>query len=135
VTEKETGVYDKTDYISGALYEEFRYDGDGQPLSVTFADYLMPTICEIPPIEILMTEDAPSPLNPLGIKSAGEGGITPVGAVIASAIDAAIGIPGGVTQLPMTPQRVKALLRAKAAESGGHDASFETALRTSSGGR
>jgi carbon-monoxide dehydrogenase large subunit/6-hydroxypseudooxynicotine dehydrogenase subunit gamma len=54
-------------------------------------------------------------LNPLGIKSAGEGGITPVGAVIASAIDAAIGIPGGVTQLPATPQRIRALLRAKAA--------------------
>jgi carbon-monoxide dehydrogenase large subunit/6-hydroxypseudooxynicotine dehydrogenase subunit gamma len=77
----------------------------------------MPTASQIPPIEILITEDAPSPLNPLGIKSAGEGGITPVGAVIASAIDAAIGIPGGVTQLPMTPARVKALLRA-AAERG-----------------
>jgi carbon-monoxide dehydrogenase large subunit len=104
--------------LGGALYEEFRYDGDGQPLSVTFADYLMPTICEIPPIEILMTEDAPSPLNPLGIKSAGEGGITPVGAVIASAIDDAIGIPGAVRRLPATPQRVKALLRAARRERG-----------------
>src|SRR5207237_2137725 len=68
--------------LGGALYEEFRYDERGEPLSVTFADYLMPTVREIPPIEILLTEDAPSPLNPLGIKSAGEGGITPVGAVI-----------------------------------------------------
>ena len=85
----------------------------GEPLSVTFADYLMPTLREIPPIEVLLTEDAPSPLNPLGIKSAGEGGITPVGAVIAAAIDDAIGVPGSVTQLPATPQRVKALLRAK----------------------
>jgi aerobic carbon-monoxide dehydrogenase large subunit len=97
--------------LGGALYEEFRYDERGEPLSVTFADYLMPTVREIPPIEVLLTEDAPSPLNPLGIKSAGEGGITPVGAVIASAIDEAIGIPGGVTQLPATPQRVRALLR------------------------
>jgi carbon-monoxide dehydrogenase large subunit len=97
--------------LGGALYEEFRYDERGEPLSVTFADYLIPTVREIPPIEVLLTEDAPSPLNPLGIKSAGEGGITPVGAVIASAIDDAIGIPGGVTQLPATPQRVKALLR------------------------
>ena len=85
--------------LGGALYEEFRYDERGEPLSVTFADYLMPTV-------------RPSPLSPLGIKSAGEGGITPVGAVIAAAIDDAIGLPGGVTQLPATPQRVKALLRA-----------------------
>ena len=97
--------------LGGALYEEFRYDERGEPLSVTFADYLIPTVREIPPIEVLLTEDAPSPLNPLGIKSAGEGGITPVGAVIASAIDDAISIPGGVTQLPATPQRVKVLLR------------------------
>src|SRR5258708_37381362 len=102
--------------LGGGLYEEFRYDSDGQPLSVTFADYLIPTVQENPPIEVLLTEDAPSPLNPLGIKSAGEGGITPAGAVIASAIDDAIGIPGAVTQLPATPQRVKALLRAAARE-------------------
>jgi CO/xanthine dehydrogenase Mo-binding subunit len=101
--------------LGGALSEEFRYDERGEPLSVTLADYRMPTAREIPPIEVLITEDAPSPLNPLGIKSAGEGGITPVGAVIAAAIDEAIGIPGGVRQLPMAPQRVKALLRAKAA--------------------
>lgn len=99
--------------LGGALCEEFRYDERGEPLSVTLADYLLPTASQIPAIEVLLTEDAPSPLNPLGIKSAGEGGITPVGAVIASAIDAAIGIAGAVRQLPMTPQRVKALLRAK----------------------
>src|SRR6201987_1515193 len=87
--------------IGGTLLEEFLYDERGEPLSVTFADYLMPTVREIPPIEVLITEDAPSPLNPLGIKSAGEGGITPVGAVIAAAIDDAIGMPGAVTQLPM----------------------------------
>src|SRR5712692_8766129 len=101
--------------LGGALSEEFRYDERGEPLSVTLADYLMPTAREVPPIEILITEDAPSPLNPLGIKSAGEGGITPVGAVIAAAIDEAIGIPGAVRQLPATPRRIKALLRAKAA--------------------
>jgi CO/xanthine dehydrogenase Mo-binding subunit len=73
---------------------------------------------ETPPIEMLLTEDAPSPLNPLGIKSVGEGGITGIGAAIASAIDEAIGVPGGVTQLPATPQRVKALLRAAGRKSG-----------------
>jgi carbon-monoxide dehydrogenase large subunit len=97
--------------LGGALCEEFRYDEQGAPQSATFLDYAMPTAPDIPPIEVLLTEDAPSPLNPLGIKSAGEGGITPVGAVVAAAIDEAIGVPLGVTRLPATPQRVRALLR------------------------
>lgn len=98
--------------IGGALLEEFLYDDNGEPLSVTFADYLMPTAREIPELSILITEDAPSPLNPLGLKGAGEGGANPVGAVIASAIDDALGVPGAVTQLPITPQRLKALIAA-----------------------
>ena len=69
--------------LGGALYEEFLYDDRGQPLSVSFADYLIPTIREVPQVEILLTEDAPSPRNPLGIKGAGESGIAPVGAAIA----------------------------------------------------
>jgi carbon-monoxide dehydrogenase large subunit len=97
--------------IGGALLEEFLYDENGEPLSVTFADYLMPTAHEVPALSILITEDAPSPLNPLGLKGAGEGGANPVGAVIASAIDDALGIPGAVTQLPMSPQRLKAICR------------------------
>src|ERR1700758_2434037 len=104
--------------LGGALSEEFRYDERGEPLSVTLADYRMPIAREIPPIEILITEDSPSPLNPLGIKSAGEGGITPVGAVIAAAIDEAIGIPGAVSRLPATTHRIKAVRRASAASAG-----------------
>jgi carbon-monoxide dehydrogenase large subunit/6-hydroxypseudooxynicotine dehydrogenase subunit gamma len=96
--------------LGGALYEEFAYDDRGQPLAVTFADYLLPTVAETPEIECLVTEDAPSPLNPLGIKSVGEGGINGVGAAIAGAIDDAIGKPGAVTRLPVTPQRMKAIL-------------------------
>jgi carbon-monoxide dehydrogenase large subunit len=96
--------------IGGALMEEFLYDADGEPLSVTFADYLMPTAREISEFSILVTEDAPSPLNPLGLKGAGEGGANPVGAAIASAIDDAIGRPGAVTRLPVSPQRLKALM-------------------------
>ena len=96
--------------IGGALLEEFVYDEAGEPLSVTFADYLMPTAREVPELSILITEDAPSPLNPLGLKGAGEGGANPVGAVIASAIDDALQRPGAVTQLPMSPQRLKALM-------------------------
>ena len=96
--------------LGGALFEEFLYSSDGQPLSVTLADYLIPTACEVSPIDVLVTEDAPSPLNPLGIKGAGEAGVTAVGAAIASAVDDAIGVPFGVTELPITPQRVLALL-------------------------
>jgi carbon-monoxide dehydrogenase large subunit len=98
--------------LGGALYEEFVYADNGEPLSVTFADYLMPTAREVPSVEVIVTEDAPSPLNPLGVKGAGEGGITPVGAAIASAIDDALQCPGSVTQLPVSPQRLKALMEA-----------------------
>jgi aerobic carbon-monoxide dehydrogenase large subunit len=98
--------------LGGALYEEFVYGEDGQPLSVTFADYLMPTAREVPEMEIILSEDAPSPLNPLGVKGAGESGITPVGAAIASAIDDALQTPGAVRQLPITPQRLRALIAA-----------------------
>ena len=97
--------------IGGALYEEFLYDERGQPLSVTFADYLLPGLGEVPPVEVLLTEDAPSPHNPLGLKGAGEGGINGVGAAIAGAVEDAIGLPGAVTQLPVTPQRLKEILR------------------------
>jgi CO/xanthine dehydrogenase Mo-binding subunit len=97
--------------IGGALYEEFLYDEAGEPLSVTFADYLMPTAHEVPSPLLLVTEDAPSPLNAFGLKGAGEGGVNPVGAAIASAIDDAFQRPGAVTQLPVTPQRLKALLK------------------------
>src|SRR5204863_6651130 len=78
--------------IGGALYEEFIYDERGEPLSTTFADYLIPTANEIPPVEVLISEDAPSPLNGLGVKGAGEGGVNPVGDVIAYAIDDALGM-------------------------------------------
>jgi CO/xanthine dehydrogenase Mo-binding subunit len=96
--------------LGGALFEEFVYDDRGEPLAVTFADYLIPTAAEIPAIDTLITEDAPSPRNPLGLKGAGEGGVNAVGAAIASAIDDAIGRPGAITRLPVTPARLKALL-------------------------
>jgi CO/xanthine dehydrogenase Mo-binding subunit len=99
--------------IGGALYEDFRYADNGEPLSVSFADYLMPTAHEIPRIELLLTEDAPSPLNSLGLKGAGEGGANAAGAAIASAVDDAIGLPGAIAELPITPQRLKALLRGR----------------------
>jgi carbon-monoxide dehydrogenase large subunit len=99
--------------IGGALLEEFTYSANGDPLSVSFADYLLPTAREIPELEIILRQDHPSPLNPLGIKGAGESGINGAGAAIASAIDDAIGIPGAITQLPVTPQRLKAIIDGK----------------------
>jgi carbon-monoxide dehydrogenase large subunit/6-hydroxypseudooxynicotine dehydrogenase subunit gamma len=99
-----------TQGLGGALMEEFRYSEHGDPLAVTFADYLMPTACETPRVEIILTEDFPTDLNPLGIKGAGESGITGVGAAIASAVDAAIGMPGAITALPITPARLKGIL-------------------------
>ena len=96
--------------LGGALMEDFRYSERGDPLSVTFADYLMPTARETPAVEIILTEDFPTDLNPLGIKGAGESGITAVGAAIANAVEDAIGLPGAITELPITPQRLKEIL-------------------------
>ena len=86
------------------------YDASGQPQSVTLASYLMPTIAEIPNIGVRLFEDAPTPLNPLGVKGAAEAGISAAGAAIAAAVDDALGRPGAVRQLPITPNRLHALL-------------------------
>ena len=96
--------------LGGALFEEFVYDEAGQPLSVTLADYLIPTANEVPQVDVLLTEDARSKFNPLGIKGAGEGGVAAVGAVIASAVDDALGGKGLISRLPITPQVVKAAI-------------------------
>jgi aerobic carbon-monoxide dehydrogenase large subunit len=104
--------------LGGALLEEFQYDERGQPLSVTFADYLLPAVPDVPPVDVLLTEDAPSPGNQLGIKGAGEGGIAGVGAVIASAVDDALGGRGAATRLPIRPQYVKTLIDAHARANG-----------------
>jgi CO/xanthine dehydrogenase Mo-binding subunit len=99
--------------LGGAVSEEFVYDENGAPVSTTFADYLMLTAHEVPPVDVLLTEDAPSPLNPLGLKGAGEGGVNAVGAAIASAIDDALELPGAITSLPVTPARLRELIRHK----------------------
>ena len=96
--------------VGGALLEAFAYDEAGQPLAASFVDYLIPTATETPPVEALIFEDAPSPLNPLGAKGAGEAGINGAGAAIASAVDDALQMPGAVTELPITPERVRALI-------------------------
>ncbi|MGV0580214.1 xanthine dehydrogenase family protein molybdopterin-binding subunit [Mycolicibacterium elephantis] len=89
--------------IGGALYEEFVYTSEGTPLCTSFMDYLIPTIHEVPDIEILLTEDCPSPLNPLGVKGAGEAGTTAVAAALASAVEDALQRPGSITSVPLRP--------------------------------
>jgi CO/xanthine dehydrogenase Mo-binding subunit len=89
--------------IAGALYERLVYDDDGQLLNASFMDFLMPYATEIPHIETDHLE-TPSPLNPLGIKGAGEAGVIPVTAVIASAIEDAEGIP--VRAMPISPSEL-----------------------------
>jgi aerobic carbon-monoxide dehydrogenase large subunit len=96
--------------IGGTLFEEFVYDERGEPLSVTLADYLIPTLKDLPVPEILLTEDHPSIRTPLGIKGAGEAGITGAAAALATAIDDAIGVPGAITRIPVTPQRLKKIM-------------------------
>ena len=89
--------------IGGAFYERLAYDEEGQLRNASFMEFLMPYATEIPPIEIDHIE-TPSPLNPLGVKGAGEAGVIPVGAVIASAIDEALGIP--ITEMPLSPLKL-----------------------------
>ncbi|WP_285694076.1 aerobic carbon-monoxide dehydrogenase large subunit [Actinomadura sp. NBRC 104412] len=105
--------------IAGALYERMAYDESGQLLNASFMDFLMPYATEIPRIRTGHLE-TPSPLNPLGIKGAGEAGVIPVSAVIASAVEDAEGLR--VTSMPMSPDDLFELrLRAR------DDASLRTA--------
>jgi carbon-monoxide dehydrogenase large subunit len=100
--------------IGGALYEDMAYDERGQLLTQSFMDYLVPTAMEVPPIETVHLEH-PSPRNPLGLKGMGEGGAISPPAAIANAIDDALR-PFGVrvTETPVSPSRLLALLRARA---------------------
>jgi aerobic carbon-monoxide dehydrogenase large subunit len=98
--------------IGGALFEEFGYDEEGQPQAITFIEYRMPTAAEIPPVDLLISQDAPSPGNPLGVMGAGEGGVNAAGAAVANAVRDALGLPGGVGQLPLTPARIRQLWEA-----------------------
>ena len=98
--------------IGGALYEEFVYSETGDPLSATLADYLLPTVCEMPRVEVVVSEDVPSPVNPLGLRGAGEGGINGVGAALANAVEDALQRGGAITRLPITPPDLLAQMKA-----------------------
>lgn len=97
--------------IGNAFYEKLVYDENGQLLTRTFMDYLLPTAMEVPEVEIAHVE-TPSPLNPLGVKGAGEAGTIPVPAVFASAIDDALAEFGvRITEMPLSPNRLLEIIR------------------------
>ena len=97
--------------IGGALLEDMPYAA-GQPLSTTLADYLLPGACETPRIVAIMREDHPSPVNPLGVKGAGEGGVIPAGGLIANAVADALGVSPAA--LPLSPPEIRRLVEAGA---------------------
>jgi CO/xanthine dehydrogenase Mo-binding subunit len=91
--------------VGGALYERMAYDDDGQLQNASFMDFLMPYATEVPTVEIDHLE-TPSPLNPLGIKGAGEAGVIPGSAAIAAAIEDATGVV--ITSMPISPSQLHA---------------------------
>ena len=99
--------------IGNSLLEWMAYDGEAQPLTTNFADYLLPGAVEAPNIELTLVE-YPSPLNPLGVKGVGESGCVPAAGAIVSAIEHALS-PFGVRidEYPVTPERLFHLLKGK----------------------
>jgi carbon-monoxide dehydrogenase large subunit len=96
--------------IGSALWEYFVYDRDAQPVTTSFADYLMPVAPSLPDIEVHHIQ-TPSPVTPLGMKGLGEGGAIGPAAAIANAVANALGVP--VQETPITPDRVLALIRSR----------------------
>jgi carbon-monoxide dehydrogenase large subunit len=103
--------------IGNALLEHMKYDADANPLTTTFQDYLLPSAPDVPGCTIVHVE-TPNPLNPLGVKGAGEGGTIPAPAAIVAAIENALS-PFGVhfVEMPLTPERIVTALR----EAGAYD--------------
>jgi aerobic carbon-monoxide dehydrogenase large subunit len=99
--------------LGGAMMEHLVYDQDGQLLTGSLADYLIPTASDFPNIRAVVLEDHPSPINPLGAKGAGEGGIIAAGGVMANAIANALSAFGvEPRELPLTPTRIWELVQA-----------------------
>jgi len=96
--------------VGGALYERMAYDESGQLLNASFMDFLMPYVTEMPESIEIDHVETPSPLNPLGIKGAGEAGVIPSAAVFAAAISDAEGF--ALTSMPISPSELFALRRA-----------------------
>ncbi|HET8562117.1 MAG TPA: aerobic carbon-monoxide dehydrogenase large subunit [Marmoricola sp.] len=99
--------------VGGALYERMAYDENGQLLNASFMDFLMPYVTEVPDSIDIDHLETPSPLNPIGVKGAGEAGVIPSAAVFAAAIEDAEGFP--VRAMPISPSELFELRRAHAA--------------------
>jgi aerobic carbon-monoxide dehydrogenase large subunit len=98
--------------IGNTLYEWMRYDDGAQPLTTTFADYLLPTAPEVPNIELHFLQ-SPSPLNPLGVKGVGESGCVPAAGAIVAAIEDALSLYGvTISDYPVTPAKLFGLIAA-----------------------
>jgi carbon-monoxide dehydrogenase large subunit len=95
--------------VAGALYERMAYDDQGQLQNASFMDFLMPYASEVPASIEIDHQETPSPLNPLGIKGAGEAGVIPGSAVFAAAIEDAEGFP--ITSMPISPSDLFELRR------------------------
>lgn len=102
--------------ISEALFAQA--PGGGAPLTMG-APYRAPAAAELPPVEIMIAEEAPSPASPLGMKGVGAAGLVGIGAAIAAALDRALGVPGFAVALPVTPRDVRAELRGGEAKRPG----------------
>jgi carbon-monoxide dehydrogenase large subunit len=99
--------------LGGSFLEHLQYDAEGQFLTGSLADYLLPTATDFPRIRAVVTGNSPSPNNPLGVKGGGEGGIVPVAGVVANAVANALRPLGVVPRdLPLSPPRVWAMIRA-----------------------
>jgi carbon-monoxide dehydrogenase large subunit len=97
--------------LGGTLLEHLIYDEEGQLLTGSLADYLMPTASDFPSIRSVALELKPTPHNPLGAKGAGEGGIIPVGGLIANAVASALRSLGvEPRELPLSPSRLWQLI-------------------------
>jgi carbon-monoxide dehydrogenase large subunit len=102
--------------IGNAFYEKLSFDEQGQLLNASLADYLLPTALEVPRMELFHTT-TPSPLNPLGVKGAGEAGAIPVGPLFAQAIENALRLNGKgieLLEIPLSPSRLFELTKAAA---------------------
>jgi carbon-monoxide dehydrogenase large subunit len=99
--------------IGATFLDELLYDDSGQLITGTFADYLVPTSTEAPPVTAILLEEAPSASNPLGAKGAGEGGIVATGAAVANAVANALSPLGvRITALPLSLNNLAASIRA-----------------------
>jgi carbon-monoxide dehydrogenase large subunit len=104
--------------LGGAMLEHLQYDEQGQFLTGSLADYLLPTATDFPNLRCFVTDNYPSPINPLGAKGAGEGGIVAAGGVMANAVANALQSFGAEPRrLPLTPSYVWELAQAGARQA------------------